>query len=667
MKFRGLVYLFWFSIIVLVLPGVAYIVSRVCADNTTFRVGAGVYDITGPAAEQGMMGYAILEQKTAGIYQRIWARAFVIESPCNGKRIVFVNADLGQLFQGVKQEVVRKLQAKYGDRYNHKNVLLTANHQHSGPGGYSTYALYNFTTLGFNRKNFNAIVDGIVKAVERAQNNMQNTQVKLASGTLTGIGINRSAQAYLQNPADERQSYSHNIDTTMTLLSFGSRIGLINWYPLHGTSMNNQNRLINGDNKGYAEYLFERDFKSDYGPRAFVAAFAQANVGDVSPNLGGKGGGKGLAGIRAVEKAGGPQYGMAKKLFNAAQKVMKGGVDYRHTFVKMDEVSIDPKFTDGKPQKTCSAAIGVSMLAGTTDGEGFGKQGVTCAGVSELFPTIACSITTNPCQGVKPIALATGKMKPYPWTPNFLPLQLFKVGNLAIIAVPFEMTTMAGRRLQKAVLGELESVGVTDAVISGLSNAYVGYVVTPEEYQLQLYEGASTHFGPWTLAALLQEFTKLAQAMARGKSVPDDPKPPYLVDKQIGLQTGVVFDDKPLLKKFGSVHKDVQSTYKPGSTVNAVFWGAHPKNNYRTQDTFLAVQRMEGGKWITVRQDRDWDTEYHWKRDGIANSLVTIVWRIPTDVTPGEYRIVHYGDWKSGLTKKIAPYAGYSSSFTVQR
>jgi neutral ceramidase len=33
-----------------------------------------------------------------------------------------------------------------------------------------------------------------------------------------------------------------------------TEIGLINWYSVHGTSMNNTNYFISGDNKGYAMY-----------------------------------------------------------------------------------------------------------------------------------------------------------------------------------------------------------------------------------------------------------------------------------------------------------------------------------------------------------------------------------------------------------------------------
>ena len=58
-------------------------------------------------------------------------------------------------------------------------------------------------------------------------------------------------------------------------------------FAVHGVSVNNTNRLINGDNKGYAAYAAEKHFNPDSlpGKGPFIAAFAQANEGDVSPNI----------------------------------------------------------------------------------------------------------------------------------------------------------------------------------------------------------------------------------------------------------------------------------------------------------------------------------------------------------------------------------------------
>ena len=108
----------------------------------------------------------------------------------------------------------------------------------------------------------------------------------------------------------------------------------------------------------------------------------------------------------------------------------------------------------------------------------------------------------------------------------------------------------------------LAPAGVTEVIVAGLTNAYSGYVATREEYRKQHYEGASTHFGPWTLAALQQEFDKLAQAMKAGAPSARGPTPRDLSAVVVGFQPGVVYDDKLLWVAFGSVVKgqDVKAT-----------------------------------------------------------------------------------------------------------
>lgn len=46
-------------------------------------------------------------------------------------------------------------------------------------------------------------------------------------------------------------------------------------------------------------------------------------------------------------------------------------------------------------------------------------------------------------------------------------------------------------------------------VIAGLSNTYTGYVATPEEYDVQRFEGAATAYGRHTLGAYIQVSTPL--------------------------------------------------------------------------------------------------------------------------------------------------------------
>lgn len=79
----------------------------------------------------------------------------------------------------------------------------------------------------------------------------------------------------------------------MTQLRFvddeNNYMGVINWYAVHPTSMNNTNKLVTSDNVGFASILLEREMNPDAmpGQGQFVAAFASANLGDSSPNTAG--------------------------------------------------------------------------------------------------------------------------------------------------------------------------------------------------------------------------------------------------------------------------------------------------------------------------------------------------------------------------------------------
>jgi neutral ceramidase len=230
---------------------------------------------------------------------------------------------------------------------------------------------------------------------------------------------------------------------------------------------------------------------------------------------------------------------------------------------------------------------------------------------------------------------------------------------------------MAGRRLRRTVQERLASLGVTEVVIAGLANDYSGYVATREEYARQAYEGASTHFGPWTLAALQQGFDGLAAALRDGQPVPPGPTPRDLRYVQTSLQPGVVFDDKLLWVDFGDVVTDARAAYARGDTVRVTFWGGHPKNDLHLEGTYLRVQRREpDGAWRDVADDSAWETRYRWRREScvptLACSHVTAEWDIPADAAPGTYRLVHEGNWKSGWDGRVRPYSGASRAFSVR-
>lgn len=76
---------------------------------SNYLIGVGSYDSTGPAAGVNMMGYANLDQSTAGIHFRLRARAFIVAESSEGPRIAFVNLDAGMASQLVTIKVLERL------------------------------------------------------------------------------------------------------------------------------------------------------------------------------------------------------------------------------------------------------------------------------------------------------------------------------------------------------------------------------------------------------------------------------------------------------------------------------------------------------------------------------------------------------------------------------
>jgi neutral ceramidase len=620
------------------------------------------------------------------------SRAFVIGDGTN--RVVFVSTDLGMLFQMVKVKVCEKIADDpiLSQFYNEQNVLISATHTHNGPGGYSGYFLYDTTVEGFVWQNFNAIVNGIYQSIKLAHNNVQSGRILINQGTIDGCGKNRAETAYNNNPAEERAQYSGNTDKTMTLLKFvalnGEEIGELNWYAVHPDSIGPDNHLISADNKGGASYLFEKDKGTNYqASKTFVAAFAQSNAGDVTPNIGYGQAPKYVtfAQNASLKNAVLKQYNKAKELYNNATQELSGSVDFRHEWVDMRTL-----FVESANTTTCAAGMGASFSAGspydnpspsplfpngtTVDSLNWNDNAARTVLSSLLGEIFAFAwLATNDadykeCQAEKPVLIPTGiahlNFNGPTMTPQIVPLQVLKIGNLAIAGVPAEVTTMAGRRIRNTLISALDSTGVDYAVVAALANTYTSYLATREEYAMQWYEGACTQFGPNELAAFQQEYARLGDAIASDMDVDPGATPEDVTGETVDFTAKVLFDDVPLGKRFGSVYTQPKSSYTRGNTVSAVFWGGHPNNNLRTQDTFLVIEKLVGGTYLPVARDWDPETTYNWARNAVAYSKITITWDT-TNASSGTYRIRHKGNWKSGWTGKISAYEGVTNSFVL--
>ncbi|WP_433757422.1 neutral/alkaline non-lysosomal ceramidase N-terminal domain-containing protein [Nocardia sp. CA-135398] len=239
-------------------PGLTAALGAPAAETGGYLIGLGLSDITGPAAECGMMGYSQFEQQTAGIHLRPRARAFIIDS--GARRIVFAVAENGMIFQSVHRGVMLELARRFGDLYTEQNVVLTSTHSHATCGGSSNDYAYNLSILGFQQQVYDAEVNGIVEAIAAAHADLGPGALSLGRAELHDASVNHSRVAFERNPDVDKQHFPNAIDPAVTALSFvkgGKQVGAITWFATHNTSMTNQNRLISADNKGYASFSYE--------------------------------------------------------------------------------------------------------------------------------------------------------------------------------------------------------------------------------------------------------------------------------------------------------------------------------------------------------------------------------------------------------------------------
>lgn len=730
-----------------------------CANNTKFRIGSGVHDMTGPAGDSISAGYENSEHVLRGIHLRQFARAFAMQSPCDGKRVMMAVSETAFITQGIRQTVLQKIaqDPELSRHYNANNVMLSATHTHSGPGGEAHHAAYNLFRLGYDALVHEIYSTGIFRAIQQAHRNLEaNSEpgtVQLAMGELLNANTNRSETAFANNPVQERQQWLDvagnevRVNKQMVQLRFdranGNAIGLLNWFGVHTTSVGIHEPLISSDNKGLAAYTLERMMGTDYLAKdeqdRFVAAFAQADEGDSSPNLcfrenpfPSRSIGCGIDTLQSNAAAGVKQLARAIELYDQSTTPLRGSVASRLVHVRMDDIDINdpvvlaslkhPAALDDPKKRTCTAALGFSMAAGAEDNPGPSQEGITCrdidvvgnllADIQTMMKTMAgyaseagyfslpaktagtvlgCGLTTAAsvlpglpdadysCHAEKPILFPIGSTELI--SNADLPLQIFTLGQVAVVALPWEVTTTAARRIRATVMNELKPAGIEQVIVAGLSNDFVQYLTTREEYATQQYEGGSTHFGPWTLAAVQQSLRPLAISLRDGTPPPVGVAAPVTSPSIPSRAPFIAGDLLAPNTQFGDVTVDAKPTYQAGEAVVVKFASAHPRNDAleKLNKAYLLAEREIGkDRWEVVARERDPEMIMRWHARPEAPALgqafplrsseIEAIWHLPRNLAKGRYRIRHEGTAVPILsqgTGSPTPFTGVSAIFSV--
>ncbi|MFN8282091.1 MAG: neutral/alkaline non-lysosomal ceramidase N-terminal domain-containing protein [Chitinophagales bacterium] len=411
-----------------------------------FLIGTGKGDITAFFRGVGMLGYGLPQHYMTSIETPLYARTFIIEQLDNSKKVCIVNCELGFITPSLKTGVINYLQKNHPElNYNTSNLLLSAQHTHCGPSGYSHHVIYNMSTPGFHQGVYDKILNGIIESILEAEKKKQKAEIHIGKSSFAAdipVSFNRVIDAYNSNPEVEKLTHEKRhlaVDREMTLLHFisqeGRVLGSINWFAVHTSNLPNNYLKLCSDNKGFASAYLEDNFKDEN--ENYVAAFAQGACGDVSarvkynkklPPTRGKWEGYFSDDLKSAKFNGNLQFEKAKEIIETTLEKNKAEeIDFISMYVDFGKIDIEPKFADGlKGCVTSPSCMGVTFLEGSLmDGPGlplflgnFAKGIAKRARKKELADAIkkggayeAFIHRKNKAQSVKDIGVASGERK----------------------------------------------------------------------------------------------------------------------------------------------------------------------------------------------------------------------------------------------------------------
>ncbi|HYJ79657.1 MAG TPA: neutral/alkaline non-lysosomal ceramidase N-terminal domain-containing protein, partial [Longimicrobiaceae bacterium] len=217
-------------------------------------------------------------------------------------------------------------------------------------------------------------------------------------------------------------------------------------------------------------------------------------------------------------------------------------------------------------------------------------------------------------------------------------LTVARIGEMLVGTVPAEPTTTVGARI-RAAMGRHAGVPVDRVVLLGVTNGYVQYVTTPEEYRHQFYEGGATQFGPRSALFFQQALSRLAATLRPGgKGEPPGFVAPLFayIGAPLASFPGAGSGPAP-----GDLRRRFRCAGFSGDTLAARWNDLHPGRLVPADAPVLAIKRAGGdGAWQTVAWDDDHELEVRALRALGSDGYEWEARWLPRVPAAGTYRVV---------------------------
>ncbi len=616
--------------------------SEPAAPPAHLLVGAASVDITPPPGFP-MGGHSIAGRFSRGHWMRLRARAFYFRDK-EGSSLTLVSCDLGAIPAGLQQMVASRLHhPEPGERpvadISRDNLIIVATHTHQGPGNYMSNKFYNSYQSpypGFSRKLFDRLVEKIAAAVAGAAKNAadhpEGAELVLTTAKVPKLLRNRAIEAFKKNDPDSVQRLIlakgselpvpvdcgssgqppdiclryGAVDPNFAVLAAkrpdGEVAALLVFGAVHPTVLSHDVSFYSPDLAGFAMRELEQSKMLFSRAPGMVAGFFNGAEGDVSPRWIRRD-------IDEVFELGGQ---LAKEVADSVADSASHG--------EGDTVRIRAARVAAEQYSFCNTwpTAGVGTLGGAEDGRfvsfdmGWRAPYRKPRKTTDWFTKLLRSLR-SPRQGDKqpgfelvttPIIDITHSLAP-PWHfPREVPVTVVRLGSLALVAVPAELTTAMGREVRQKMKPVLRS---QRTIILGLANEYLEYVTTEKEYEAQDYEGSSTLFGPGTGQCYIKLLSRAAAKLdassdsqaTRGSTIPsttfEPGRRPPLLKVGFGPEywgSNAEYTDQELKSPFGTAAR-----------MEPDFW---PRFEWKgkEQDKRVVLRVKEGNTW-SIEEDDD--------------------------------------------------------------
>lgn len=565
--------------------------------------------------------YAKTWPPSQGYYGRLQANAFVLDDG-KGQRIAMVQADLGGIAGELHEAVAQRLAAVGIDR---AHLLISATHTHGSVGG--MWQSFGYATLGgdqYDPRIFEAVAGGMTKAVQDAAAKLRPAKMAVGYGSIDNANHNRRTGAWLLDPeagVDPRHAPRLAVMRLDTV--DGLPIGVITNFANHGVIHETFNYYFTGDNQGTTTRLVARGIAADAEANGVelpkdwkvVDALLNGAPGDITPEADNGGWNYDHWGYDDGLDNGAP-FGQFAKMENGGMRQAPETLRvWRSLSDKLSsDITLDARFDyvcfcgqDVPDDPFDQYDRGAAEPANAGDDAEYHKvsrEAILGSDAGEHFDQ-----TVFPAHHhEQPRLVAVGS------SPQTVRIQLLRINDLALAAMPGEPTIQMGRRIERSVVAASNGL-FTNALTVGLANDYVSYMATTQEYEAYQYEGGFSLYGQQTGNLLKSRLVHLAEHMRAGA-----PVEPCMIERgclEPPDTSGASAAPLPLAPDALAGVASAQPRDVERFVGTRFDWvGGGPTSEWSQGDAFVELQKQAGPHWKTVASDLDFEIPIHYEKTG---------------------------------------------------